>query len=154
MFETRERRDCLISILCREMALFAVHAYSQHLCQPTGWTSYHFYCIEPWRCYIWGFWIAECENMKSVTLTFHAHFWLLHTIWIVELYAYFLSSFCWAVKKHLPSVTVPSLLWLYVMSLTHILGSYTNILMLPASGVHLSFEEMFAESHMKHLRAL
>jgi len=40
------------------------------------------------------------------------------------------------------------------MSLTHILWSYTNILMLPASGVHLGFEEVFAESHMKHLRAL
>ena len=40
------------------------------------------------------------------------------------------------------------------MSLTHILGSYINILLLPASGVHLGFEEMFAESHMTHLRAL
>jgi len=121
-------------VLCSEMALFAAaHAYAQHLCQPTGWPIYHFYCIEPWRCYIWGFWIAECENVKSVTLTFHAHFPLLHTTWILELYACFLSSFCWAVEQHLPFVTVLSLLWQYVMSLNHILGSYTNILMLPAS---------------------
>ena len=140
------------------MPLFAVHAYSQHLYQPTGWpiylSIYHFYSIEPWRCYIWGFWIAECKNVKSVTQIFHAHFSLLHTTWILELYAYFLSSFCWAVKRHLPFVTVLSLLWHYMMCLTHILGSYTNILMLPASGVHLGFEEMFTESHMTYLRAL
>jgi hypothetical protein len=101
--------------------------------QPTGWPIYHFYCIEPWHCYIWGFWIAECENVKTVTLSFHSHFSLLHTTWILELYACFLSSVCRAVKKHLPFVTVLSLLWQYVMSLTHMLGSYTNILMLPAS---------------------
>jgi len=43
-------------------------------------------------------------------------------------------------EKHLPFVTVLILLWQYVMSLNHILGSYTNILMLPASGVHLGFK--------------